>query len=99
MASNSATQRHQPLTVYAIRDPAHGAPIRSLPQSTLAIVSLSTDEDGKLAISNSIEGTTTLWDLQTGAELATFQSYAERNGKTGEPCGSFDFGLGLKSNI
>ncbi|KAF8887250.1 WD repeat-containing protein 61 [Gymnopilus junonius] len=43
---------------------------------TLAQVSLSVTPDGKRALYNSIEGLTTLWNLENGEVAATFESYA-----------------------
>ncbi|KAF8805991.1 WD repeat-containing protein 61 [Phlegmacium glaucopus] len=42
---------------------------------TLAQVSLSVSLDGKKALYNSIEGHTTLWNLENGEVVATFESY------------------------
>jgi len=45
---------------------------------TLAQVSLSVSLDGNKALYNSIEGTTSLWNLENGEVVATFESYATR---------------------
>jgi len=52
---------------------------------TLAQVSLSVSPDGKRAIYNSIEGLTSLWNLENGEIIGNFESYA-RTGAEGEPC-------------
>jgi WD repeat-containing protein 61 len=52
---------------------------------TLAQVSLSVSPDGKRAIYNSIEGLTSLWNLENGETIGNFESYA-RIGAEGEPC-------------
>ena len=52
---------------------------------TLAQVSLSVAPDGRKAIYNSIEGLTSLWNLENGEVIGNFESYA-RTGAEGEPC-------------
>ena len=52
---------------------------------TLAQVSLSVSLDGNKALYNSIEGTTSLWNLENGEVVATFKSYAAK-GTDCEPC-------------
>ena len=52
---------------------------------TLAQVSLSVSLDGKKALYNSIEGHTSLWNLENGEVVATFESYAIK-GPDSEPC-------------
>jgi WD repeat-containing protein 61 len=52
---------------------------------TLAQVSLSVSLDGKKALYNSIEGHTSLWNLENG-EVATFESYAMKMGPDSEAC-------------
>ncbi|KAJ7595039.1 WD repeat-containing protein 61 [Mycena floridula] len=54
------------------------------PPHTLALVSLSVSKDGKLALYNSIEGLTCLWDLETGDIVGKFESYV-RSGDESEP--------------
>lgn len=52
---------------------------------TLAQVSLSVSPDAKRAIYNSIEGLTTLWNLENGEVIGTFESFARSSADT-EPC-------------
>ena len=54
---------------------------------TLAQVSLSVSLDGKRALYNSIEGHTSLWNLENGEVVATFESYAIKMGPDSEACG------------
>jgi len=51
---------------------------------TLAQVSLSVTPDAKRAIYNSLEGLTSLWNLENGEIVATFESYT-RTGDNSEP--------------
>jgi len=51
---------------------------------TLAQVALSVSPDGKRAIYNSIEGLTSLWNLESGEIIGIFESYV-RTGAEGEP--------------
>ena len=53
---------------------------------TLAQVSLSVSLDGKKALYNSIEGHTSLWNLENGEVAATFESYAIKTGPDSEAC-------------
>lgn len=52
---------------------------------TLAQVSLSVSRDGKRALYNSIEGLTSLWNLEDGEIAGPFESYARTNAEA-EPC-------------
>jgi len=54
---------------------ATGQSIRALPPHPLALVSLSTDAKGSRALYNSIEGTTGLWDLESGDVLGKKESF------------------------
>jgi len=51
---------------------------------TLALVSLSVSPDGKYALYNSIEGLTSLWELETGKIVGKYESYV-RTGEESEP--------------
>ena len=53
---------------------------------TLAQVSLSVSLDSKKALYNSIEGHTSLWNLENGEVVATFESYADQTGTDSEAC-------------
>jgi WD repeat-containing protein 61 len=53
---------------------------------TLAQVSLSVSLNGKKALYNSIEGHTSLWNLENGEVVATFESYATQTGTDSEAC-------------
>ena len=69
-------------------DVISGQPIRSLPAHTLGIVSLSVPALGEVALYNTLEGTTALWDLQSGEIKGEFASYmAKKDGR--EPGTSF----------
>ena len=52
---------------------------------TLAQVSLSVSPDGTRAVYNSIEGLTSLWNLEKGEVVGSFESYARTSGEA-EPC-------------
>ncbi|TFK29033.1 WD repeat-containing protein 61 [Coprinopsis marcescibilis] len=54
---------------------------------TLALVSLSVSPDGREALYNSIEGLTSLWDLETGETVAKHESY-QRSTDDSEPAWS-----------
>jgi len=55
------------------------------PPHTLGLVSLSVSQDGRLALYNSLEGLTSLWDLTNGEIVGKFESYV-RSGEDAEPC-------------
>ncbi|KAG9012263.1 hypothetical protein FRB94_006293 [Tulasnella sp. JGI-2019a] len=61
-------------------DPANGSPIRALNPHPLALISSSVDEAGKLALINSIEGTTYLWDLTNGDVVGKKESFERQSG-------------------
>ena len=62
-------------------DVISGQPIRSLPAHALGIVSLSVPALGEFALYNTLEGTTALWDLQSGEIKGEFASYmAKKDG-------------------
>lgn len=52
---------------------------------TLAQVSLSISRDGSRALYNSIEGLTSLWNLENGEITGPFESYVRTNAEA-EPC-------------
>ncbi len=71
-------------------DSVSGQVSRSRPPHTLGIVSLSVDPTGKLALYNTLEGLTSLWDLEDGEVKGSFESYARGTGSEAtEPCTSF----------
>ncbi|KAH9482143.1 WD repeat-containing protein SL1-17 [Psilocybe cubensis] len=49
------------------------------PPHTLAQVSLSVSRDGRRALYNSIEGLTSLWNLENGEVVGTFESFTRVN--------------------
>ncbi|KAI1798096.1 WD repeat-containing protein 61 [Ganoderma leucocontextum] len=61
-------------------DSISGQVSRSRPPHTLGIVSLSVDPTGKLALYNTLEGLTSLWDLEDGEVKGSFESYARSAG-------------------
>ena len=61
---------------------------------TLAQVSLSVSSDGKKALYNSIEGYTSLWNLENGEVIASFESYVVK-GPASEACRFLNPGLPL----
>lgn len=72
-------------------DSASGQVSRIQPPHTLGLVSLSLSRDGKHALYNSIEGLTTLWNLDSGDVVGKFESYARTTGisageASAEPC-------------
>ena len=70
-------------------DSISGQVSRSRPPHTLGIVSLSVDPTGKLALYNTLEGLTSLWDLEDGELKGSFESYARGAGSEAtEPCTS-----------
>ncbi len=62
-----------------------GQVMRTAPAHTLGLVSLSVSRDGRYALYNSVDGTTFLWDLETGTIVGKHESYT-RQGV--EPCTS-----------
>jgi WD repeat-containing protein 61 len=52
---------------------------------TLAQVSLSVSPDGTRALYNSMEGLTSLWNLDNGEIVGTFESFV-RSSPDSEPC-------------
>ncbi|KDQ63966.1 hypothetical protein JAAARDRAFT_201435 [Jaapia argillacea MUCL 33604] len=65
-------------------DSTSGQVSHALPPHTLGLVSLSVSPDGRQALYNSIEGLTSLWDLENGEVVGKFESYV-RSGGEGEP--------------
>lgn len=55
---------------------ASGQVMRTAPPHTLGLVSLSVSPDGRYALYNSVDGTTFLWDLETGTIVGKHESYA-----------------------
>ncbi|KAI0360565.1 WD repeat-containing protein 61 [Trametes cingulata] len=66
-------------------DSVSGQVSRTRPPHTLGLVSLSVDPSGKLALYNTLEGLTCLWDLEDGELKGTFESYARTAGEPTEP--------------
>lgn len=56
-----------------------------LPSHPLAIISVSTTENGSQVLANSIEGTTSLYDAATGEVIGRCESYLKESGKMSEP--------------
>ena len=70
-------------------DSNSGQVSRSRAPHTLGLVSLSVDPAGKLALYNTLEGLTSLWDLEDGEVKGSFESYARSAGsESTEPCTS-----------
>ncbi len=68
-------------------DSISGQVSRSRAPHTLGLVSLSVDPAGKLALYNTLEGLTCLWDLEDGEVKGSFESYARAaGGDLTEPC-------------
>ena len=67
-------------------DSISGQITRAGPHHPLGITSLSTSQDGKYALFNSIEGLTQMWDLQSGQIVGKFESYARPASGQLEPC-------------
>ncbi|KAH9852488.1 WD repeat-containing protein 61 [Lenzites betulinus] len=65
-------------------DSVSGQVSRTRAPHTLGLVSLSVDPAGKLALYNTLEGLTCLWDLDSGELRGSFESYA-RSGDSTEP--------------
>ncbi|KAI0265206.1 WD repeat-containing protein 61 [Gloeopeniophorella convolvens] len=55
-----------------------GQVMRSLPAHTLGLVSLSVSPDGRHALYNGVDGTTFLWDLESGEILGKHESFARQ---------------------
>ncbi|TCD60150.1 hypothetical protein EIP91_010633 [Steccherinum ochraceum] len=62
-----------------------GQPSHYLPPHTLGLVSLDVDPDGRLALYNSLEGLTSLWDLSNGDVVGKYESYARGPSDPAEP--------------
>lgn len=58
-------------------DSTVGQVSHSQPPHPLGLVSLSLSNDGNHALYNSIEGLTTLWDLENAKIVGRFESYAK----------------------
>jgi len=57
-------------------DSGSGQITRAGPHHPLGFTSLSTSQDGRYALFNSVEGLTQMWDLQSGGIVGKFESYA-----------------------
>lgn len=66
-------------------DSNSGQSIHQRPPHTLGITSLSVSPSGQYALCNSIEGLTTLWDLESGEVVGTRESYARSAGNAADP--------------
>jgi len=69
-------------------DASSAQPIKSQPPHTLGLVSLSVSESGNLALYNTIEGVTCLWDTQHGGEVIKHESFLRTAGEGAEPAWS-----------
>ncbi|KAI0034381.1 hypothetical protein K488DRAFT_84082 [Vararia minispora EC-137] len=56
--------------------PSSGQLSAQRPAHALGLVSLSTSNDGKKALYNSLEGTTRLWDIESGTLVGEHESFA-----------------------
>jgi WD repeat-containing protein 61 len=56
-----------------------------MPAHPLGLVSLSASSDGRHALYNSIDGTTFLWDLESGSIIGKHESFTRPGA---EPCES-----------
>lgn len=65
-------------------DSTSGQPAHALPAHALGLVSLSISPDGRFALYNSLEGLTSLWDLENGDIVGKHESYVRKEG-SGEP--------------
>ncbi|KAG6333006.1 hypothetical protein ID866_6083 [Astraeus odoratus] len=66
-------------------DSTSGQVSMALPPHNLAIVSISVSPDGRFVLSNSLEGTTSLWDLQTDTVVSRHESYDRSTAEGAEP--------------
>ena len=67
-------------------DSGSGQITRAGPHHPLGLTSLSTSQDGRYALFNSVEGLTQMWDLQSGDVVGKFESYARPASGQLEPC-------------
>lgn len=56
---------------------------------TLGLVSLSVSPDGRRALYNSLEGLTSMWNLETGKREGTFESFMREEGAGNAEAGEF----------
>ncbi|KAI0089348.1 WD repeat-containing protein 61 [Irpex rosettiformis] len=68
-------------------NPTSGQVSHSQPPHSLGIVSMSTDSNGKKVLWNTLEGLTSLWDLDSGEVAGKWESYV-RGSEGGEPAWS-----------
>lgn len=66
-------------------DSGSGQITRAGPRHPLGLTSISTSEDGRYAVFNSVEGLTQMWDVQTGNIVGKFESYARPTSAQLEP--------------
>ena len=66
-------------------DVSSGQVLTAQPPHTLGLVSLSVSPSGQHALYNSIEGLTSLWDLQSGEIVGQHASYVRRGPESNEP--------------
>ncbi|KAI0746907.1 WD repeat-containing protein 61 [Daedaleopsis nitida] len=66
-------------------DSNSGQVSRARPPHTLGLVSLSVDPTGKLALYNTLEGLTCLWDVEEEQLKGSFESYARAGRESTEP--------------
>lgn len=67
-------------------DATSGQLSRAQPAHTHGLVSLDVDPAGTRALYNSLEGLTTLWNLENGQTEGTFESYVRSGDEHIEPC-------------
>lgn len=67
-------------------DAASGQLSRAQPAHTHGLVSLDVNPTGTRALYNSLEGLTTLWNLENGETEGTFESYVRSGDEHIEPC-------------
>lgn len=70
-------------------DSTSGQVSRSLPAHPLGLISLSVSPNGEKVLFNSLEGLTSLWDLQSGEIVGKHESYTRAGTDPAEPCEFF----------
>lgn len=78
---------------------ASGQVMHTAPAHTLGLVSLSVSPDGRYALYNSVDGTTFLWDLETGAIVGKHESYTRPGAEPCKPFGSIIFKSTVHPNL
>lgn len=67
-------------------DSTSGQASMSPKSHNLGIVSVSVSPDGRLVLYNSLEGTTTLWNVETDTVIGVHESFDRSSEKGAEPC-------------